>query len=259
MGYPGDASYREFHRKDEKSGLRYWRVTDVTSGLGNKATYSPGAASERVRSHADHFTGLVRDTLSKRSASGGPALLTVTFDAELFGHWWFEGIDWLGRVLRDLAANGPRPVTVDEYLRAEPPRERVELQEGSWGKNNDHSTWVNQRTSWMWGELARMAREMEGLRGARSSGALAERAARQAARELLLAQSSDWPFLVTTGQAADYAAERFRSHALRFRRAMQIARSGTSVDEVELRSLERADNPFVDASPADFSAGVLVG
>jgi 1,4-alpha-glucan branching enzyme len=259
MGYPGDASYREFHRKDEKSGLRYWRVTDVTSGLGSKAPYSPGAASESVRSHADHFTGLVRDTLSKRTASSRPSLLTVTFDAELFGHWWFEGIDWLGRVLRDLAANGPRPVTVDEYLRAQPARERVELQEGSWGKNNDHSTWVNQRTASMWSELARMSGEMGELRAADARGELHERAGRQAARELLLAQSSDWPFLVTTGQAADYAAERFRSHALRFRRAVQIARTGTADDDVELRSLERADNPFPDASPADFSAGVLVG
>ena len=100
----------------------------------------------------------------------------MTFDAELFGHWWFEGIDWLGRVLRDLAANGPRPVTVTIPAR-DPARERVELHEGSWGKNNDHSTWVNERTSWMWTELARMAREMEVLRAVRVSGTLRERAA----------------------------------------------------------------------------------
>jgi 1,4-alpha-glucan branching enzyme len=80
-----------------------------------------------------------------------------------------------------------------------------------------------------------------------------ERAARQAARELLLAQSSDWPFLVTTGQAADYAVERFRAHAQRFRRAVTLARGGSATeDEVELRSLERADNPFPDASLADW-------
>jgi 1,4-alpha-glucan branching enzyme len=252
MGYPGDASYREFHRKDEKSGLRYWRVTDVRTGLSNKDTYSPGAASERVRSHADHFVRLVRDTLARRPHPDRAALLTVTFDAELFGHWWFEGVDWLGRILRDLSANGPHPVTIDEYLRAAPPRERTLLQEGSWGKNNDHSTWMNERTSWMWVELGRMANEMTALRRAIPTDPLRLRAARQAARELLLAQSSDWPFLVTTGQAADYAVERFRSHALRFRRSVQLAQSGTAADEVELRSLERADNPFPDASPRDF-------
>src|SRR5437867_4305745 len=155
MGYPGDPSYREFHRKDERTGLRYWKVTDVQVGLGAKGMYSPGAAAERVRSHADHFVRLVRETLASGRGKDRDALLTVTFDAELFGHWWFEGIDWLGRVLRELAANGPRPVTMDAYLRENAPAERVELQEGSWGKNNDHSTWANEKTSWMWSELAR--------------------------------------------------------------------------------------------------------
>jgi len=259
MGYPGDPAYREFHRKDDKTGLRYWRVTDVHLDLGGKSMYSPGAAAERVRTHADHFVELVRDTLAGRPDPTSAALLTVTFDAELFGHWWFEGIDWLGRVLRELAARGPKPVTVDEYLRREPPTLRVELQEGSWGKNNDHSTWANERTAWMWSELARMAGEMDALRAMAGVGSLRERAAKQAARELLLAQSSDWPFLVTTGQAADYAVERFRGHALRFRRCVDLAQHATQDDEVELRSLERTDNPFPDASPADFHAGAAVG
>jgi 1,4-alpha-glucan branching enzyme len=259
MGYPGDPSYREFHRKDDKTGLRYWKVTDVQVGLGAKGTYSPGAAAERVRSHADHFVRLVRETLAGRSDKDRDALLTVTFDAELFGHWWFEGIDWLGRVLRDLAANGPRPVTVDAYLRDNAPTERAELQEGSWGKNNDHSTWANERTTWMWSELAKMSEEMAALRAVRTSGALRERAAGQAAREILLAQSSDWPFLVTTGQAADYAVERFRSHAMRFRRCVDLAQNANAEDEVELRSLERADNPFPDASVADFRVREAVG
>jgi 1,4-alpha-glucan branching enzyme len=255
MGYPGDASYREFHRKDERSGLRYWRVTDVRTGLGEKQEYSPGAAADRVRAHATHFVGLLRDTLARhRAERGGSALLTVTFDSELFGHWWFEGIDWLGHVLRDLAASGPTPVSAAEYLRREPATERVELQEGSWGKNNDHSTWLNDRTAYMWRELAAMAEQMQALRATRPSSPLRERAARQAARELLLAQSSDWPFLVTTGQAADYAVERFRSHAMRYRRCLALARDASDIDEVEIRSLERADNPFPDASPEDFAS-----
>ncbi len=258
MGYPGDPAYREFHRKDEKSGLRYWRVTDVHVGLSGKAPYSPGAASERVRAHAEHFAGLVRDTLATRPRGDDDPLLTVTFDAELFGHWWFEGIDWLGRVIRELAAHGPRPVTVRDHLRSDPPRERIALQEGSWGKGNDHSTWANERTAWMWTELASLAEQMRDLRAVPVAGQMRERAARQAARELLLAQSSDWPFLVTTGQAADYAVERFRSHAMRFRRAAELARRATAGDEVELRSLEHADNPFADASPRDFEiAGVV--
>ncbi|TMG53217.1 MAG: DUF1957 domain-containing protein [Chloroflexi bacterium] len=256
MGYPGDPQYREFHRKDDRSGLRYWRVTSVHKGLGEKEDYSPGRAAERAREHAAHFVSVVRDELSARDVTGRDPLLAVTFDSELFGHWWFEGVDWLGLVLRQLSTSGTTVATASEYLEREPPTERVALTEGSWGKNNDHSTWRNEGTAWMWDELHRLAAEMHDLRSsARGDHPFRERAARHAARELLLAQSSDWPFLVTTGQAADYAVERFRAHAQRFRRASALARSGDAEeDEVELRSLERADNPFPDASLADFAA-----
>ena len=255
MGYPGDAQYREFHRKDDQSGLRYWRVTSVHKGLSEKEQYSPGRAAERAREHASHFVSVVREELTGPQTDGQDPLLAVTFDSELFGHWWFEGVDWLGLVLRELATSDVAVATAVEYLDREPPRERVALAEGSWGKNNDHSTWLNESTAWMWDELERLAGEMRALDGTVShDDPLRERAGRQAMRELLLAQSSDWPFLVTTGQAADYAVERFRAHAQRFRRAVAIARGGDAYeDEVELRSLERADNPFPDATVADFA------
>src|SRR5438874_1613776 len=254
MGYPGDAHYREFHRKDDQSGLRYWRVTSVHKGLSEKEQYSPGRAAERAREHASHFVSVVREELAGPQTDGQDPLLAVTFDSELFGHWWFEGVDWLGLVLRELATSDVAVATAVEYLDREPPRERVALAEGSWGKNNDHSTWLNESTAWMWDELERLAGEMRALDGTVSrDDPLRERAGRQAMRELLLAQSSDWPFLVTTGQAADYAVERFRAHAQRFRRAVAIARGGDPYeDETELRSIEHADNPFPDAALADF-------
>ena len=220
IGYPGDPQYREFHRKDGRSGLRYWRVTDVTAGLDRKAEYVPHAASERVHAHAEHFVSVVRGELdAHRERTGRDGLLTVTFDSELFGHWWFEGVDWLAEVLRGMAAGGPRTTTIAERLAASPPEERIELREGSWGKRNDHSTWVNEGTGWIWQELGRMEQRFADARRTTSGDAFHQRALRQAARELLLASASDWPFLVTTGQAADYAVERFRSHSLRFHRA----------------------------------------
>ncbi|MBM4434144.1 MAG: glycoside hydrolase family 57 protein [Chloroflexi bacterium] len=254
FGYPGDPQYREFHRKDTRSGLRYWRVTDVTTGLDRKAEYVPHAAAERVSAHADHFVSVVRGELdAHRARSGGDGMLTVTFDSELFGHWWFEGVDWLAAVLRRMARGGPHVTTIAERLAAVPPAERIELREGSWGKQNDHSTWVNAETAWIWDELDRMQRRFADARRSTSADELRQRALRQAARELLLASASDWPFLVTTGQAADYATERFRSHALRFHRACELARRGTADDEVELRGLEHADDPFPDLEPRDFA------
>ncbi len=255
IGYPGDPFYREFHRKDERSGLRYWRVTDQATGLGEKAEYMPHAASERVHAHADHFVTVVRRELeAHRERTGRDGLLTVTFDSELFGHWWFEGVDWLAEVLRRMAAGGPKVTTIAERLAASPPQERIALREGSWGKDNDHSTWVNEGTGWIWDELDRMQRRFADAKRTTSSDAFRQRALRQAARELLLASASDWPFLVTTGQAADYAVERFRSHSLRFHRACELARRGTADDEVELRSLEHADDPFPDVDVGAFSS-----
>lgn len=255
-GYPGDPVYREFHRKDPRSGLRYWRVTDLTTDLSRKAEYEPERAAARVRTHADHFVGLVRDELAaQRERTGCDGLLTVTFDSELFGHWWFEGVEWLTEVLRRMGGGGPETTTVAERIAAQPPDRRVDVREGSWGKNNDDSTWLNGQTEWIWRDLARIqARFVEACR-ARREDPLRDRALRQAARELLLASSSDWPFLVTTGQAADYASERFRGHALRFSRAVEIARRGTSTDEAELLALERADNPFPDIDVRDAISG----
>jgi len=277
-GYPGDEFYREFHRKDDQSGLRYWRVTDTATDLGRKADYDIERAAERARSHAAHFIRVVRDALADhRARTGRDGLLTTTFDSELFGHWWFEGVDWLSQVLREL---GHTTTTVARYLADEPPRERIALREGSWGKNNDHSTWLNADTAWMWEELGRLADAFAAAGTAlpndalltlprvppgesrvppgESTGPLRARAARQAARELLLAQSSDWLFLRTTGQATDYGIERFKSHVMRFTRALELWRRGTAEDEAELRTLERADNPFPDADPASF-AGVPPG
>ena len=250
-GYPGDPFYREFHRKDDRSGLRYWRVTDTTVELGDKAEYVVSLAAERVRAHAHHFSTSTRAELAAhRSATGRDGMLVTTFDSELFGHWWFEGIDWLGLVLRELSDIA---TTVAGRLEAQPPRERIALAEGSWGKNNDHSTWLAPQTQWMWDGIRSAASRVRGVADDPPRDALRRRAADQALRELLLLESSDWPFLVTTGQAGDYAIERFRSHAQRLHRSLELAARGTGEDAVELRSLEHADNPFPDARIEEFA------
>jgi 1,4-alpha-glucan branching enzyme len=258
-GYPGDFAYREFHRKDPGSGLQYWRVSGSDVDLGAKQPYDPRAAERQAVSHAEHFVELVASGLREfRAESGQPGLIVSAYDTELFGHWWFEGVTWLREVLRRLATHPEVGLTTaNDYLAQFPPDEVLQLPESSWGAGGDHSTWYNAETSWMWPLIHAAEERMEEL-VARHPGAADDRAAvlAQAARELLLLESSDWPFLVSTGQAAEYATGRFQQHLGRFNRlAMAADREGLD-DETRrfLAECQRADNPFPEIDYRVFAA-----
>ncbi|MCK6557513.1 DUF1957 domain-containing protein, partial [Candidatus Binatia bacterium] len=138
QGYPGDGAYLEFHKIRFPGGLKFWRVTDSQTDLGGKLRYDPNGARARAREHAVDYARLV--TSVAREAERGADLIAVPFDTELFGHWWFEGVDFLGDLYRALRhARGPTPTTASEHLTRAPARTAVELAEGSWGANGDFS------------------------------------------------------------------------------------------------------------------------
>ncbi|MBI4533832.1 MAG: DUF1957 domain-containing protein [Candidatus Melainabacteria bacterium] len=246
-GYPGDGNYREFHKKDDRSGLHYWRLTSKSTDLGSKDIYSPEAASVRVRENSDHYVGLIQQLLTDHlKSTGQPGLIMVSFDTELFGHWWFEGITWIKEVIRKLRTYTAVTVqTASEYLEQCPPKRAIELPESSWGSGGHWQVWLNSQTEWMWPIIHEAEHSMEYLAKDYQDvdGRLVGRALRQAARELLLLQSSDWPFLVTTGQAKQYAIERFKTHQGRFNELKAMVLSG-AVDERKLKEIEDVDNCF---------------
>lgn len=250
-GYPGDYWYREFHKKDGVSGLHYWRVSGVGIGLGDKEIYDPPRAAVRIQDHADHFASLVHEVLDDyQRESGSPGIVAAAYDTELFGHWWFEGVQWLAQVLRQLAENPAINLTsASDYVEESPPQSSIELPEGSWGQEGTHFTWLNVDTEWMWPMIHEAEARMEKL--AEIEDLDRQEVLNQAARELLLLQSSDWPFLVTTGQAADYARERFLSHVGRFNDLASFIESGhdASARAAELWELDRV---FPDIDYRDF-------
>jgi 1,4-alpha-glucan branching enzyme len=219
-GYPGDFDYREFHRKAGTSGLQYWRVTGAKTDLAYKDYYHPDWAAYKVDQHAEHFAHLVGDLIrSHYNQTGQYGLISSNYDTELFGHWWFEGVAWIGKVLRHLAANEDvEMTTASSYVEVHPPREVLHLPESSWGAGGTHFVWDNSETHWMWEPIHEAEQRMEALANRYSSSATPDEEAvlKQAARELLLLESSDWPFLVTTGQAREYAIQRFSQHIERF-------------------------------------------
>ena len=249
-GYPGDEWYREFHRKDGVSGMQYWRVGGPEIDLGDKPHYEPKMAAERTRVHAEHYAGLVEELLTTYARESGQfGVIASNYDTELFGHWWFEGVDWLKEVLRRLARSGAVELTTaSANIETHPPAQVMVLPESSWGSGGGHFTWLNVDTQWMWPQIHAAELRMESLVAA-SPNATGDAAAvlNQAARELLLLQSSDWPFLVTTGQAKEYASQRFTEHLERFNQLANMAGRGaelTEEDHALLASLMERDNPF---------------
>jgi 1,4-alpha-glucan branching enzyme len=218
-GYPGDFDYREFHKKDAVSGLQYWRVTGARVDLGHKDFYHPDWAAHKVNEHSRHFAWLVADRLKRyHDETGEFGIIASNYDTELFGHWWFEGIEWIKLVLKALAEDpSVELVCASDFVDQHPPQEVLHIPESSWGVGGNHWTWDNHDTHWMWTPIHSAEQRMEDL-VERYPIAAPEVAAvlNMAARELLLLQSSDWPFLVTTGQAREYAIRRFTRHVERF-------------------------------------------
>ncbi len=261
-GYPGDPRYLEFHQKDPESGLRYWRVT----GRPEKALYDPAAAQAAAAEHARHFVALLAAELAR--TAGGQAVpvpavpvpdapvLVAPYDCELFGHWWHEGPRFLEEVLGLLSRPGQVEARgLGDYLAGQgEPLPGIAMSASSWGVNSDFTVWQNPEHGWIWPYINSSAQEVEELlAGLAAQGRPAdrrgERILRQLGRELLLMQGSDWPFLLYTTQAKEYANQRFHHHHQRLRKLIWAARDlaePARLPEEELRGKEEVDNPWAE-------------
>ncbi|MBI5560178.1 MAG: DUF1957 domain-containing protein [Deltaproteobacteria bacterium] len=256
-GYPGDSNYLEFHKKRFPGGLRYWRITDAKADLADKRPYNPEDAYARIPENAGHFKDLVKETLSEYlKSTGGEGIVVSPYDCELFGHWWFEGPEWIYHVIRYLYLDGSvSPVTAGEYLDIKRPTEVITLPEGSWGEGGYHWIWLNDMNKWTWKHIYEAEREMKelaGRYGGRHDDPLLMDILKQAGRELMLLSASDWQFLISTRAAADYAEARVVRHFEDFKRLAAMARkkgegdNATDADRNFLVSIMERDDVFPD-------------
>ena len=264
-GYPGDHNYLDFHKKRFPGGHRYWRVTGSGVDIADKLVYFPLQAAERVAEHASHFVSLVYDSLESSFNNAIPPVLTAPFDAELFGHWWFEGPMWLEAVCRTLHDHdtGIATIKCSDYLDRFPRAGFISMPEGSWGAEGNHQVWLNPDTSWTWTHIYPaefFTREVCSSRAWRDSP-LGARIARQLCRELLLLESSDWQFLITTGAARDYAETRFLTHNdqfLEIKAMWQAFVQDGSISQpmsARLEEIEQRDAIFPDIDPGLWAEG----
>src|SRR5881396_1771724 len=214
-GYPGDPAYREFYRdigfdlpmehlgpvargNRRFAGVKYHRIT----GRGEeKGLYDREAAEKAVEMHAAHFVKQRRRQLRELSALGFDPIVVVPFDAELFGHWWFEGPMFLEQFIRHAANERDFRLTMpSEYLAANPTQQIVEPAASTWGENGHLAVWLDPSNAWIYPQLNAAALRMCELAGRYAAGGsnmtdTCDCVLKQLARELLLAQSSDWAFL----------------------------------------------------------------
>ena len=261
-GYPGAAAYLEFHKIRYPGGLKLWRVTGPDVDLGAKAPYVPREARDTAATHAAHFQGLL-DRIDA-TAKAEDHTIIAPFDTELFGHWWFEGMDFLRFLYEDLSAlTRVKPVTAGNALRDAPPDTALRMSPGSWGKDGDFSMWLNPETEWTWNRLWPLEDRFWNAVPASMPRWDARPVLEQAARELLLAQSSDWQFIISTGAAGDYATQRFNEHCDALEILLPFLEDPAS-DLVEgarrAGELAAIDGPFPDLiGPIAAASDVVIG
>ncbi|MDR4507372.1 MAG: DUF1957 domain-containing protein [Candidatus Brocadiaceae bacterium] len=266
-GYPGDFFYREFYRdigfdldyeyvkpylhddgKRSHLGIKYYRITGKTD---HKEPYVPDRAQEKAAEHAGNFLfNRVKQIENLASCMDRKPIIVAPYDAELFGHWWHEGPLWLDFLIRKISSdqNTITLITPKEYLEFYPVNQASTPTLSSWGHKGYNEYWINETNDWIYRHLHKAAARMVELarKYPRIHGdQLKSRALNQAARELLLAQSSDWAFIMKSGTLVEYAKKRTRDHLIHFTKLYDDIQSD-SIDSSWLSDIECKNNIFPD-------------
>ncbi len=262
-GYPGDFNYREFYRDIGfdlefdyikpyihpdgiriNTGIKYFRIT----GPGNhKEPYVPEWARQRAAEQAGNFMfNRQKQVEYLHDAMGKKPIIVSPYDAELFGHWWYEGPMWLDFLIRKISCDQDelRMITANEYLDENPRNQVISPSMSSWGWKGYSEMWLQGSNDWVYPHLhAASVRMTELAHNYPETHGPLRRALNQSLRELLLAQSSDWAFILGTGTHTSYAVRRTKDHLLRFNRLYDDIKSN-SIDELWLSDIEGQDNIF---------------
>jgi 1,4-alpha-glucan branching enzyme len=275
-GYPGDPDYREYYRDIGfnldfnyikpyihpdgiriNTGIKYWKITGDTQ---IKAPYQPHWAREKAAAHAGNFMfNRQKQVEHLFSHMDRKPVIIAPYDAELFGHWWFEGPQWIDFLARKIHGDQDTVtmITPSEYLKEYSTNQMAMPSQSSWGYKGFSEFWLEDSNDWIYPYLHEAGRRLKDLamrnadlikgdfRKSVAKSALRYRALNQAARELLLAESSDWPFIMKTQTMVAYAQKRLKQHLNRFFKLCDDL-DNDAVDEAWLKGIEARDNVFVN-------------
>ncbi|HEY9618510.1 MAG TPA: 1,4-alpha-glucan branching protein domain-containing protein [Microcoleaceae cyanobacterium] len=265
VGYPGAAEYREFYRdlgwdaeyeyikpyvmpngQRKNVGIKYHKITGRGLGLGDKQLYDPHWAREKAAEHAGNFVfNRERQVEHLYNIMQRKPIILSPYDAELFGHWWYEGPWFLDYLFRKTWFDQSvfEMIHLADYLKAHPTQQVCNPAQSSWGYKGFHEYWLNETNAWIYPHLHKAAERMIEISRQEAADELEKRALNQAARELLLAQSSDWAFIMRSGTMVPYAVRRTRSHLMRFQKLYDEVKQG-KIDSGWLEKVEAIDNIF---------------
>lgn len=269
-GYPGDPDYREYYKdigfdRDFEyikpyihpegirvnTGIKYWRIT----GSGNyKEAYRPDWAQKKAAMHAQDFmNNRIKQVEHLTTVMDRKPIIVAPYDAELYGHWWYEGPMFIDFLVRKIAYDQDtiEMVTPSDYLDEYRVNQMAVPAESTWGAQGYNAYWLNDTNDWVYRHLHHASLCMQELCSKYGHAYIDDaeqwitRALDQAARELLLAESSDWPFIMKTGTMVDYAVERVNTHLGNFNRLYNDLMQG-NLNTVLLEKLEKENNIFAD-------------
>ncbi len=276
QGYPGDIDYREYYsdigfdpdldldylapyildgKTRVNTGIKYHRVTGENLP---KKIYQPKKALAKAKFHAQDFINKRQQQIDRLSVKmDRPPMVVAPYDAELFGHWWFEGPHWLECVLRIASekTNEVEAISCSDYLNQSMSLQTAVPSASTWGDQGYSDYWINEANDWIYPFLHRAGANMEKLASDFQGlmvKPLQERALNQAARSILLAQASDWPFIMKSGTTIDYAKKRMTDHLARFNYLHDSIRTN-KIDEKYLSALEVMDNIFPNIDFRDYN------
>lgn len=267
-GYPGDADYREFYQDQIHqisaqtlskaglptpcfaTGLKYHRIT----GTAQKQVYRPQQAAAKARQHAADFLQQRLHTAAHLRLPDRPPLFVASYDAELFGHWWFEGVDWLENLVRLSCQQGDLEfISPSQYQQRHPHVQTLAPAASSWGAQGYHEVWLNASNDWIYPQLHQALQRLQAAiqtaqqKHSHTAGheAHIQRSLRQAARSLLLAQASDWAFILKNNTTVEYASRRIQEALAQLHYLLHNVEQG-KIDEQQLQQLEAMDRIFTD-------------
>ena len=296
-GYPGDYNYRDFYRDigyeadydyikpyiahngvRVHTGIKYHRITGNTD---NKDIYDIRWAKDSAERQAGHFLNSRTEQIENASKyMDKPPIVLCPYDAELYGHWWYEGPYWLYILFKKIYYDecNFKLITPSEYMDKYPEIQECQPCRSSWGANGYSEVWLNPSNDYahkhlhtagdrmcelaynfrdsydilnnLDNQIKKLKENKEPITKITSTSKyrntkLQVRALNQAARELLLAQSSDWLFIITNNTMGDYAHRRIKDHIGRFTRLYNELNSG-KIDRKFLTEIEEKDSVFPD-------------